>query len=198
MSSQPIPLGRFGFPLNVNQRVAPPNHFDRYLWEEQARWKWLASRGGIKNFCAGTRYHYPPWIKMPATGERFQQISSIALPTDDGLDHVVLSFIVPNGYDGVGLTLVNSYTGQGFAEGSGDLTWRIKLNLHYPKNLGAIPTQLGSLITPYPVNAGQLLLQSDQLVQYIVNRAVGSAGLNGGRIVCSIWGYYYPRGTYVP
>ena len=194
----PIPVGRFLLPLDVNQRAFPQNRFNRCLSEERKVWEWIAGHGGLKNFCAGMKYHDPPWIKMPAQGQRFQQTSSIPLPAANGIDTLVLSFLVPNGYDGVGLTLIQNYTGANFNEGSGYLTWRIQLNQRYPKNLGSMQTSMGSFLTPYPINAGQLLLQSDQLVQYFVNRSTTAAGLLGGRIICSIWGYWYPRGTHVP
>jgi hypothetical protein len=195
-----ILVGPFVFPINVSQRAYFPNHFDRCLWNQQKVWERLNAQGGLKQFCAGMKYRDPPWIKMPAQGKRFQNVGSISLPAADGADHVVLSFLVPHGFDGVGTSLVQNYTGAGFVEGSGDLTWRIQLNMRYPKDLGMMTTQVGSLniVTP-TVNAGNLLLQSDQLVQYIVNRSVASSGtLIGGRIVCAILGWNYPRGVHVP
>jgi hypothetical protein len=104
------------------------------------------------------------------------------------------SFLVPTGFDGVGAAVIFNYTGTGFAEGSGDLTWRLQLNQHYVKDYGNVVTQLGSLQTPYNQNSGQILLQANQLVQFWVNVSVASAGnLIGGRIISSLWGWYYPR-----
>jgi hypothetical protein len=197
MSSTPIPFRGIDFPLNVTNRAFWPNQFNSCLDREVQKWNWINMNGGIHKFCRGNVYRQPPWIVAPAQAERFTSPSSIPLPAADGADHVVLSFKVPHGFDGVAEVLVNNYTGNGFDEGSGDLTWRVLLNNRYPKGLGNIQFSLGSLRAPSPVNAGPLLMQSDQVVQYVVNNATTST-LAGGRIVCAVIGYWYPRGVYVP
>jgi hypothetical protein len=182
------------YPRDVNQRRWPPNEFNQCLDYEACLWQFINDCGGLQAICPGQKYASPPWVKMPAQGKRFSKINSIALPSNDGLDHQVLQFLVPQGYDGCIVGVVNLYTGSGFAEGSGDLTWRIRLNQRYVKDYGVITTTIGSLQIPYTVNAGQILLQANQNVQYFVNRSVGSGGnLNGGRIICGLFGWYWPR-----
>ena len=196
MGSLYIPSLRTGqrWPLNVNERAFPPNEFDNCLLDEYRVWDEINTCGGIQNCCPGMRYENPPWIKMPLQGKRFSAIKSIALPSPTGVDVLVGSFLVPTGFDGVGAAVIFNYTGTGFAEGSGDLTWRLQLNQHYVKDYGNVVTQLGSLQTPYNQNSGQILLQANQLVQFWVNVSVASAGnLIGGRIISSLWGWYYPR-----
>ena len=189
----PSPSGQ-RYPLNVQQRAFPSNEFDNCLREEYGFWVEINACGGLKFICPGMRYKDPPWVKMPMQGKRYSKIVSIALPANDGLDHLVGSFIVPTGFDGVGVSVIFNYTGAGFQEGSGDLTWRLKLNQHYVKDYGNVQTQIGSLITPYNVNSGQILLQANQLVQFYVNASVASGGnLNGGRIIAALFGWYYPR-----
>lgn len=191
----PTPQGQL-FPLNVNNRLFPPNDFDNCLRDEYGAWTFIQSRGGLKAFCPGLRYNEPPHLKMPLQGKRYSEIHSIPLPAANGLDTLIGSFIVPTGFDGVGTVAIFNYTGAGFVEGSGDLTWRLELNQHFVKNFGNVPTQIGSLKIPYAAasNNAQILLQSNQLVQLWVNRSVASAGnLNGGRIIGSLWGWYFPR-----
>jgi len=173
----------------------PRNVWNGCLDSESDMWQQIQMRGGLRMICPAKRYPEPPWVKMPLQGKRFSKISSIALPAADGSDNQVGSFIVPTGYDGVIQSVVFQYTGQGFNEGSGDLTWRIKKNQYYVKDYGAVTTQIASATQPYNgVTTGQILLQSDQLVQLIVNRSVGSGGnLNGGRILMMAFGWYYPR-----
>src|SRR5688572_14489260 len=102
--------------------------------------------------------------------------------------------IVPTGYDGVITSNVNSYTGQNFQEGSGDIHWRIKLNQRYVPYYGDITTSIGSLTTPYTVNNGSIRVQSRQVITYIAELGAGALGnLTGGRIVCSLFGWTYPR-----
>jgi hypothetical protein len=189
----PSPSGQI-FPLNVQQRVFPNNEFDNCLMDEYGLWAQINACGGIKAVCPGMRYKDPPWVKMPMQGRRFSPIKSIPLPAANGLETLVGSFLVPTGYDGVGISVVFNYTGQGFAEGSGDLTWRLQLNQHYVKDYANVQTQIGSLTTPYYQNSGGILLQANQLVQFWINRSIASGGnLNGGRIIASLWGWYYPR-----
>jgi hypothetical protein len=47
-------------------------------------------------------------------------------------------------------------------------------------------------VTPYNINSGQIILLSNQLVQYFVNIAP-TANLNGGRILVGLFGWYWPR-----
>lgn len=186
--------GGLWFPRNVKLREFPPNEFNQCLQEEAEVWRRINNCGGLQALCPGHTYPVPPWVRMPPQGKRFSKISSIALPDPDATDQLVTSFYVPQGYDGCIVSVVNMYTGNGFNEGSGDLTWRIRLNQRYVKDYGAIETTIGSLTTPYNINSGQIIIQSRQLVQYFVNRSVGSAGnLDGGRIICAAFGWFWPR-----
>jgi hypothetical protein len=192
-----LPSSRGGvlMPRNVTQRQFPPTMFNGCLDSEKATWEDIQRCGGLMSICPGQKYVDPPWVKMPSQGKRFSQIGSIPLPTSDyGVDQLVTSFRVPLGYDGCIVSIVQSYTGQGFQDGSGDLTWRIFLNQRPVKNYGNTEVQIGSLITPYNVNSGQIILLSNQYVQYYVNVAASAAGnLNGGRIVCALFGWWWPR-----
>jgi len=179
-------------PRNLLQRVWPPNEFNWMLMQEYALWMEIVRCGGLANLCPGHRYPEPPWVKQPLQGQRYSKISSIPLPAASGTDVQVLSFQVPVGHDGVIISNVNLWTGTGFVEGGGDLTWRVQINRRYAKDYGAINTTLGSLTTPYAINSGAIRLQSGQIVRYLVNHAATSA-LVGGRIVCALFGWFYPR-----
>lgn len=196
VSSAMIPNRGALYPVNVNQRAFPANAYNLCLEDEAELWRMIQRCGGLHAICPGHKYPDPPWVKMPGQGKRFGKPTSIALAGAAPLDTdvVVQSFMVPLGYDGVIVAPVNIYTGTGFAEGSGDLTWRIKINMRYVKDYGAITTSLGSLTQPWYNANTQILLQSGQLVQYLVNRSTGSLGnLNGGRIICGLWGWFWPR-----
>ena len=194
-----IPVGPPGnrsfVPRNITQRQYPPTFFNACLQDELRIWDRINRCGGLMAICPGTKYDSPPWVKMPPQGKRFSQIASIALPTSGyGTDQLVLSYRVPLGYDGVINYIVQNYTGQGFAEGGGDLTWRLQLNERWVKNLGNTTTQIGTLTQgPQSPNA-LIIVQSNQLVQYFLNVAASAAAdLLGGRIICSTWGWWWPR-----
>lgn len=182
------------FPRNVTQRQYPPTYFNSCLDSEKETWGRIQQCGGLMSICPGTKYNDPPWVRMPPQGKRFSPIGSIPLPTTYSTDILVLSFRVPLGYDGVIRYVVENYTGQGFQEGGGDLTWRIQLNQRYVKNFGATTTQIGTLTQGASSPNAEIILLSNQLVQFFVNVAPSAASdLSGGRIICSAWGYWWPR-----
>jgi len=133
---------------------------------------------------------------MPPNGVTYKEVDSIAVGSlVVSTDTVVASFRVPQGYDSVITQIVNMYTGAGFVEGSGMLTWRIRINRPWQKNYGAIQTTLGSLQSPCMINRGSVRLMTHSLVQYYVNiSAAGVAALDPAqRIVCGFFGWHYPQ-----
>jgi hypothetical protein len=189
------PGNRSLIPRNVTQRQFPPTFFNQCIDNNNDTWERINQCGGLMAICGGRKYDAPPWVKMPVQGKRFSYINSIPLPVSGyGTDQLVLSFLVPLGWDGVINYVVQNYTGQGFQEGSGDLTWRLQLNERYVKNLGSTTTQIGTL-TSGPISPNtSIVVLSNQLVQYWVNVAASAAAdLNGGRIIASCWGWFWPR-----
>src|SRR5579859_1290622 len=131
--SPSIPVGS-GYNSRVLACRTLPNPFDQSLAIEGAIWQDINDRGGLQAICPGHRYDSPPWVKMPPQGKRFLKIATqnIAVIPNDGADHVMAfnqgPFIMWDGYDGCIDTVIFQFTGQGFVEGSGDLTWRIQIN----------------------------------------------------------------------
>ncbi len=190
----PTPQGIW-YPRNIQQRKYPPTSYNGCLESELMLWQKINDCGGLLAICPGRKYTEPPWIRMPQQGKRFSKIGSIALPAANGTDTLIESFKVPYGYDGCIVSVVFSTDGTiGFQQGSGDLTWRLQLNQRWVRDYGAVTTYIGSLITPFNVNSGQIILQSGQLVQVFVNRSVASSGtISGGRVVSGIFGWFWPR-----
>jgi hypothetical protein len=121
-------------------------------------------------------------------------VGSIVTPTPG--DTLVVSLLVPNGYDGILIGLFQFYSGSGFFQGAGDILWRVKANLRYIWNFGAVPFALGLPTFPMPLTEGELLL-SDQVLSYIVNvpNLSGNIQVGGSRIVCGFFGFFWPRGA---
>ena len=182
------------YPRNINQRQLPPNIFNRLLDEEAQIWRWIIANGGLERICpaASALYRDPPWVKQPALGRRMNKIGSIPLPANGSGDQLVLSFIVPQGWDGAIINTVNEFTGQNFVEGSGDITWRLRINQRWVKDLGNVQTTLGTTATPWTVNNGSIRIQAHQLIQWFVNISNTSVAING-RIISACFGWFYPR-----
>lgn len=164
--------------------------YERYLWKQ------VLVKGGVRKMLGQTNgygmdYPVPPQIQMPATGQRFDKNRSIPLPPNNGLNATVLTYTVPQGWDGVIISFVNEWTGTGFVEGSGDLIWRVKINETWLFDYSDIRFSLGSLQSRYPLEGAYIQLRGGDTVRYFVNHAIASA-LSGGRIVTGIAGWIYP------
>jgi len=173
--------------------VPQPNQYDRSAWAIGSLYQEAQAKGGIITACFPKRnsYRQPPHMVMPSNAQPFQLIHTIPLPAANGIDTTVLSFTVPQGFDGVITSITHGYTGTGFVNGSGDLTWRIRVGLRWARDLGNVTVQLGTLETPYQIYRGGILLKDSQRVRYIVNHSTSSS-LSGGRIWCAAFGWYYP------
>jgi len=147
------------------------------------------------------RGYWPyPWSEMPPGGLPFDPFGSITTPAANGTETVALQFEVPYGYDGIITGIANAFTGPGFVEGSGDLTWRIRVgqpNLQGrpQRNYSSIQQSMGSVEQPREVPGG-IQVVSNQFIEYSVVHAIGSPIVPAGtRIICNIQGYYWPRGS---
>ena len=130
-----------------------------------------------------------PWVQPPTGHVTFDEQGVAAVPLIVAAPVVVLTFTVPQGYDGVIERISNNYIAGGFVSGSGDLIWRILTDNRPLKNFAVITAELGTLQVPRPVS--QIRLYSGQVVQYVVDH-IANAAL-GGNTICTLAGYYYPR-----
>lgn len=181
-----------GFPNCI--RIA--NTADRCLRGDTGMWSTIQKLGGIHRVSISEmiRYDREPWLLMPQLGRRFHRRGSVVLPLDDGLDNLVLEWVVPVGYDGVINQLVSMFTGVGFIEGSGDIRWRLRLNEWWVRDYANVVTSLGDVQQPFTLAGGGIRVKANQRVRMYVNIAVGAgAWLDPlGRIVVSTAGWFYP------
>jgi len=176
------------------------NRFDQKAFEQANIWRQINAMGGLSLICPGHRYDSPPSVKMPPQGKRYAKIGSLlynpilATGVDIPIPFQQGNLYVQAGYDGCIVSTVFQYTGTGFNEASGDLTWRISINQRYAKDYSKVVTQIGSLQTPYNINSGQILVQSGNWIQIWVNIAPGAVGnLTGGTILGAVFGWWWPR-----
>ena len=140
-----------------------------------------------------------PWDEeagfLPKECVPFNRTGGVLTPTTAAGDTTILSFRVPEGYDGLLSGLFWGYSGTGFAQGSGDLLFRIKRNLVYLKDLSNVPFLLGSSKLPVAMTQGAFLL-SGQLVSLIVNvpNLSGSIQIGSSTIFGGLLGFWWPRG----
>ena len=190
-----IPPGG-GFPMCHGK---PANRWDHCLQMDTMIWHTIQCCGGITGVCRRVdtiQYaeNDPPWISMPPQGRYFQEINTVALAAFVlNVDQAVVTFQVPPGFDGVITGNVNRFIGPGFAEGSGDIEWRVQLSRRYAPDYGLILTSLGDLTAPVAFSGGGIRIQSNQVIRYIA-RVTNFAALDpNGRILCALHGWFYPR-----
>lgn len=124
---------------------------------------------------------------IPPSGVSFDFAAYVALPAVAATSTIV-SFTVPDGFNGVIQRLANVYVGTGFVEGSGSLIWQITANQGVVRNYENILASLGAVSSPSQISG--IFVKEGQLVVLQVNNvslAVGGAQ-SGGRL----GGYFYP------
>lgn len=129
-----------------------------------------------------------PWIDEPSGAVPFDAQAGINLPAVGAGDVVVLTMMVPQGYDGVIKWISNNVNFGGFVQFSGDIVWRIEADQKPIRNFENILAEKGTIDIPRPVSP--IRIYSGQTITYVVNHEANVA-LNG-QVVCSLSGYFYP------
>lgn len=176
------------------------NQYDNKILRQAWVWDYIKMHGGIKTCCqvpelGAPVYDGPPFDVMPSQAQPFQEFYGVQTQNfpANGTDVVLGSFQVPIGYDGIINRVVFQFTGNGFADFSGDIVWRVKVALRYVRDLGNVTTTFGSfqnaLLVPGNFN---IRLVSGQTITLIANIPAGSP-VNAGAVSAGAFGYFYPR-----
>lgn len=181
-------------------RIVRPNMAAQCIQQDVQLWHDMAECGGIIQCCAPGVYNYgnAAYQAMPPGGRQFRRQGIITVPPDGDGDTRVLTYRTPLGYWGVIKGIYQAFTSTGFVEGSGSLTWRLKIGERYVQDYSASTTSLGTLAFPYAIPGGVLIGSSNQLIQYSVLRAGGASLDPNGQILVMVSGWYYPiaKGAY--
>lgn len=178
-----------------NRTWLKPNAWNKCLAQEAQLWNQIILRGGLEMVCTTMRkkrYLKAPWIEMPPEGERLQKFGSAVLPFD-GLDHVLVDFTMPIGWDGVGTNIMFTCTDANFVQGSGDVTWRLKVGERFIPDFSNTQFSLNNLGQPHALVGGYIRLLSLQRVQIFGNVAIASATDPNARINAAVVGWQYPK-----
>lgn len=128
-----------------------------------------------------------PWIDPPDGSVSYDQHGVLALPVP-GNSGNVLSFTVPDGYDGVINAFSWNFVGGGFTDGSGTIIVQLLRGNAAIRNYDNILVQCGTVGVPRPISP--IRIYSGQTITMFVNHA-SDPTLNGN-VVGSILGYFYP------
>jgi len=123
----------------------------------------------------------PPWIDPPTNWENIDQDNYVLLGAI-GTTVVIISYVVPPGRNGVIKKVANNFVGGGWAEGTGDIVWRILVDGSPPPGATSYDSILASLGNPAsPTGIAGFRIFENQLLTLVAFN--NPAGQNGGVIV---------------
>jgi hypothetical protein len=128
-----------------------------------------------------------PWLESPEGSVPFDPQIAVALPAVAGTA-VIVTLVVPDGYDGVINAYSWNFTGGGFVQGSGDLQAQVLRNGAAVRNYDNILVEKGTIAMPRPISP--LRIYSGQIIQLVINHVAN--GLLAGNVIGSLVGYFYP------
>ena len=118
---------------------------------------------------------------------------AVALPADGSTANVV-SFTVPSGFDAIITSVRNTWSGNGFQNGQGLLSWRYRVGGGYIMNRGGVTFQNTAADGYQLIGSGGAFAYENQQVIIEADAAVGAnAALTGGVIECQVFGWYLPK-----
>lgn len=137
-----------------------------------------------------------PWNSPPEGRQPFNQVGTLAVAdtTTDTLE-TVLSFRVPEGWDGIANRIILDYTGNNFDQGSGQIVFSVKIDGVYQFGWENILTTMGSLGNGEKVEGGGFAMGSGQLVEIEVFYPNTFAPQATASFIGALAGYFYPRGV---
>ena len=129
------------------------------------------------------------WVEEPPGAVPFLEKAAIAVPAATATDFDILSFVVPQGFDGVIKWLANVFNGpNSILPVPSPLIWKIMIDHRPARNFGNITQQNGT--AAFGVQISPIRIFSGQLIEFTVQQVIG--GTVTGTTVASLSGYYYP------
>jgi hypothetical protein len=150
-----------------------------------------ATAGGAAASGGSGAYNKAPWLFPTSAINNFDKSAYVAIPAIAAAA-VILSFVVPDGYNGKITDLGNEFIANGgaaFVQGvvPATFTWTIQVDKTPLPDYNAGPLSWGPVSTPIPV-AG-IMIKEGQLVEFIANNVsiVVTTQSTGARLK----GYFY-------
>lgn len=145
-----------------------------------------------------------PWSIIPPDGVGFDPMVVIPTPApgagpgfSPGVETVVNTLQVPDGYDGIITHISNNFLGASFNPGLPSLTWRIRVGAsiaqsRFVRDYDNIIVEFGE--TKFPREIAGIFLSSGQTFLYTVtNNDPAIAPGPGTQVACCFSGFYWPQ-----
>lgn len=134
-----------------------------------------------------------PYNNPPEGNAPLNEVDSVAGAGTAGTTPIVLSFIVPDGWDGLLKWIKPQYTGNNFINNSGMLIWALRVNGLYIKGYQNIRSQFTGTDNGTVISPG-IIIKSGQLIEIICTVDPTFVPDGGSEIIAGLSGYYYPNG----
>lgn len=130
----------------------------------------------------------PVWLEPSADSQAFDFGASASFP-GIGSTGTVVTFQVPEGYNGIICRIGNQFFGGGFNEGGGGLVWQLLADNVPIANYEDVLITLGATANPSPVSF--IRIKENQVITLTVENVsiVGSGQIAAGRL----GGWFYPK-----
>jgi hypothetical protein len=133
----------------------------------------------------------PVWIEpgpncVSFAPSGYVQLSGLSI----GATATIVTFPVPDGFNGVIYDIANTCNASAFTDGSGQLVWAIQIDTNYAQNYNAIQAQRGTVNAPAHLSC-PLFLKEGQIVSLVVTNV--SLTVSSGPVIGGLLGgWFYP------
>jgi hypothetical protein len=147
--------------------------------------------GILQQLEAGLRVEQPVWIEPNLRCVSFSPAGYLSLTSlSVGLTAPILTFQVPDGFNGVIYDIANTCNSPSFQDGSGQLVWAIQVDGNYGHNLEAMTAQRGTVEKPTHLSS-PLFVREGQVVSLLVTNV--SLTVSSGPVIGGLLGgWFYP------
>jgi hypothetical protein len=119
--------------------------------------------------------------------------NAIPLPADGTVTNVI-SFVVPSGMDAIVTGVRNTYSGVGFQDGQGLLSWAYRVGGGYIWNRVEVGfSNTASNGFQLLGSGGALIYENQQLLIQAITFTGANASMSGGLVQCQVQGWFLPR-----
>ena len=134
-----------------------------------------------------------PFNTPPEGNQPLNELGSVAGQGTAGTTPILVSFVTPNGWDGLIRFIVNQYNGTNFVNNSGMLIWALRINGLYIMGYEDIRSQFGGNNNGAEILPG-VPIKSGQLVEVVCTVDPVFVPEGGTQLIAQITGFLYPNG----
>lgn len=134
-----------------------------------------------------------PFNTPPEANAPLNEVGSVDGAGTAGTTPIILSFDVPDGWDGLIQWIKVQYTGSNFINNSGSLIWALRVDGLYIKGYQDLRSQFQGTENGLKISPG-IIIKSDQLIEIICTVDPTFVPQGGSQIIAGVSGFYYPNG----